>query len=75
LARKEDPTHEESTTVGAYPGSDSLRLIVEEALEAKARDLLGRDHYERRSEANRGYRNGSRESTLRTGEGEVRFAG
>lgn len=52
----------------------AMRLIVEEALEAKARDLLGRDRYERRAEASRGYRNGSRESTLRTGEGEVRFA-
>lgn len=52
----------------------AMRLIVEEALEAKARDLLGRDHYERRSQGARGYRNGHRESRLRSAEGEIQFS-
>ena len=51
-----------------------MQLIVEEALEAKPRELVGRDHYERGAEADRGYRNGYRELGLRTGEGEARFA-
>ena len=51
----------------------AMRMIVEQGLEAKSRDLLGRDHYERREDGNRGYRNGYRESGLKTAEGEVRF--
>jgi len=68
----------EEGTAGEDPRSELMRramqLIVEEALEAKVRDLLGRDHYERRSAGARGYRNGYRESGLRSAEGEVRFA-
>jgi transposase-like protein len=67
----------ETGTEGDLKGElmrQAMRLIVEEALEAKARDLLGREHYERRSESDRGYRNGYRESGLRSAEGEVRFA-
>lgn len=51
----------------------SVRRIVEEALEAATRDLLGRDHYDRR-DGRAGYRNGYREARLRTAEGEVEFA-
>ena len=67
----------ETGTEGDLKGElmrQAMQLIVEEALEAKARDLLGRDRYQRRSEIDRGYRNGYRESGLRTAEGEVRFA-
>lgn len=49
-----------------------MRLIVEEALEAKVRDMLGRDYYERSGSG--GYRNGSRSGRLKTAEGEVRYA-
>ncbi len=51
----------------------SVRRIVEEAFESVTRDLLGRDHYDRR-EGQAGYRNGYRESSLQTAEGEVEFA-
>ena len=50
----------------------AMRLIVEEALEAKTRDLLGRGYYERRGEAGEGYRNGHREAGVKTAEGKVR---
>jgi len=36
----------------------ATRLILEEALEAEARDALGRDYYERGAEDGHGYRNG-----------------
>jgi len=52
----------------------AVQRIVEEALEAATRDVLGRGHYERRSEGDQGYRNGYREGRLKTSEGEVRFA-
>lgn len=51
----------------------AMRLIVEQALEGQARDVLGRDHYERREQEQPGYRNGHREATLKTAEGEVRY--
>lgn len=52
----------------------SVRRVVEEALEAATKDLLERDYYERREEGAQGYRNGYRESRLRTSEGEVAYA-
>lgn len=52
----------------------AMRLILEEVLEAKVRDLLGRGYYERRTGEAGGYRNGYREAGLRTAEGAVRFA-
>ena len=52
----------------------AMRLIVEEALEGKTQDVLGRDHYERREGEQKGYRNGQREASLKTAEGEVRYA-
>jgi len=48
----------------------AMRLIVEEALEAKVRDLLGRGYYKRGA---RGGRNGSRQGTLKSAEGRIRF--
>lgn len=35
------------------------------------KDLLERDHYERRQDGSKGYRNGYREGRLKTSEGEV----
>ena len=49
----------------------AMRLILEEALEAKVRDLLGRGYYERGGKG--GSRNGSRQGSLKTAEGRVRF--
>lgn len=49
----------------------ALQYIVEEALEAKTRDLLGREYYQR-GEAG-GYRNGYRPGRLKTAEGEVPY--
>lgn len=49
----------------------AMQLILEEALEAKVRDLLGRGYYERGG--SRGSRNGTRQGTLKTAEGRVRF--
>lgn len=42
-------------------------------MEAVTRDLLGRDHYERR-EGRSGYRNGYRASRMKTAEGPIDFA-
>lgn len=51
----------------------SVQSIIEEALEGAVRDLLGRDHYERKSLAE-GYRNGYRKGRMKTSEGEVTYA-
>lgn len=65
------------TTDSDDPRGDLVRLaaqrIVEEAMEAATRDLLGRDHYERRGE-HPGYRNGYRQGRMKTSEGEVHYA-
>lgn len=49
-----------------------VQAMIEEALEAKVRDVLGRGYYERGGTA--GYRNGYRRGRLKTSEGEVRYA-
>ena len=58
------------------PLSELVRLsvehIVEEALEAKVEELLGRGYYERGAEG--GYRNGYRRRRLKTSEGAVEYA-
>jgi putative transposase len=53
----------------------ATRLIVEEALEAEDRDVLGRDYYEHGAEPRRGYRNGVRTGRLKTAKAVRRFAG
>ena len=52
----------------------ATRLILEEALEAETRDVLGRDYYEHGAEEGRGYRNGHRTGRLKTAEGEIAFS-
>ncbi|MBC7293425.1 MAG: transposase, partial [Thermoleophilia bacterium] len=52
----------------------AVRQIVEEALEATARDILGRDYYARSQGKEQGWRNGYREGHLATAEGEVRYS-
>jgi Transposase, Mutator family len=49
-------------------------LIIEEVLEAEARDKLGRERYERVEGEPSGYRNGYRTGRLKTAEGAVRFS-
>jgi putative transposase len=51
----------------------AVRKIVEEALEAEVSDVLGRGYYESGAEPGRGYRNGSRQSRLRTAEGAIEY--
>ncbi len=52
----------------------AVRQIVEEALEATARDVLQRDYYARAHDGQKGWRNGYREGRLATAEGEVRYS-
>ena len=52
----------------------ATRLIVEEALEAESRDVLGRDYYEHGASAGQGWRNGVRTGRLKTAEGFVDYA-
>jgi len=51
----------------------SVQLIVEEALEGKVEDVLGRGYYER-GERGSGHRNGYRRGRLKTSEGRVDYA-
>jgi transposase-like protein len=68
----------EGTTEAGSAKSDLLRmatrLILEEALEAKVSDLLGREYYKRDGGEGSGHRNGHRERSLKTAEGDVRYA-
>jgi len=51
----------------------AARLIVEEALEAEASEVLGRGYYEHGTNR-RGYRNGYRVDEVKTAEGTIEFA-
>jgi putative transposase len=51
----------------------AARLIVEEALEAEASEVLGRGSYEH-GDQNRGYRNGYRTGKVKSAEGVIEFA-
>jgi putative transposase len=51
----------------------AARLIVEEALEAEASEVLGRGYYEHGANR-RGYRNGYRVDEVKTAEGTIEFA-
>ena len=50
------------------------RLIVEEALESEAGDVLGRDYYEHGAQPGQGYRNGYRTGRLKTAEGPMDYS-
>src|SRR5262245_7768130 len=52
----------------------AVQLIVEEVLEGKARDKLGRERYERAEGEASGYRNGYRRGRMKTAEGTVEFS-
>ncbi len=51
-----------------------VQVLLEAAHEAKVRDLLGRDYYERSGNERTGYRNGYRPGHLRSAAGAVRYA-
>lgn len=51
----------------------AARLIVEEALEAEASEVLGRGYYEHGADK-RGYRNGYRVDKVKSAEGTIEFA-
>ena len=52
----------------------ATRLVVEEALEAEARDAIGRDYYEHGAVPGQGYRNGNRTGRLKTAEGFMEYS-
>lgn len=52
----------------------AARLIVEEALEGEATDVVGREYYARGAAPGAGYRNGYRTGRLKTAEGAVEYS-
>src|SRR5437870_4857798 len=52
----------------------AIRKVYEEALEAEARDAVGREFYEHGAAEGEGYRNGYRTGKLKTAEGVVEFS-
>lgn len=52
----------------------ATRLIIEETLEAEARDAVGRDYYEHGAAPGSGYRNGYRPGRLKTAEGAMDYS-
>jgi putative transposase len=52
----------------------ATRLIIEETLEAEARDAVGRDYYEHGAAPGSGYRNGYRPGRLKTAEGAMAYS-
>src|SRR5262245_1087798 len=51
----------------------AAQLIIEEALEKEAAEVLGRGYYEHGAAAGRGYRNGYRTGRLKTAEGAIEY--
>jgi putative transposase len=65
--------------IGTADGRSELirlaaRLIIEEALEAEASEVLGRERYERAEGRAAGYRNGLRTGRLATAEGALEYS-
>lgn len=52
----------------------AARLIIEEALEGEAEDVLGRGYYRHGEPASKGHRNGYRRGKLDTAEGRIEYA-
>ena len=52
----------------------AARLIIEEALEGEARDVLGREYYARGAAPGAGYRNGYRTGRLDSAEGRIEYS-
>ena len=66
---------------GCYQSEDLLSLlikksvakIIQETLEQEISDYLGRDYYQRKSDAETGYRNGYEPKTFKTAEGKIKI--
>jgi transposase-like protein len=52
----------------------AARLIIEEALEAEAKDAVGRDYYARGAAPGSGYRNGWRAGRVKSAEGAIEYS-
>src|SRR6516165_8910870 len=52
----------------------AARLIIEEALEGEACDVLGREYYARGAAPGAGYRNGYRTGRLDSAEGRIEYS-
>lgn len=52
----------------------AARLIIEEALEGEARDVVGRDYYARGAVPGAGYRNGYRPGRVKSAEGAIEYS-
>ncbi len=52
----------------------ATRLVVEEALEGEAGDVVGREYYEHGARPGQGYRNGTRAGRLKTAEGFIEYS-
>lgn len=52
----------------------ATRLLIEESLEAEARDAIGRDYYEHGAAPGGAYRNGHRTGRLKSAEGFIEYA-
>jgi len=52
----------------------AARLIIEEALEGEARDVLGREYYARGAAPGAGYRNGYRPGRVKSAEGAIDYS-
>jgi len=52
----------------------AARLIVEEALEGEARDVLGREYYARGATPGAGYRNDYRTGRVKSAEGAIEYS-
>ncbi len=52
----------------------AARLIIEEALEGEARDVVGRDYYARGAVPGAGYRNGYRHGRVKSAEGAIEYS-
>jgi transposase-like protein len=68
----------DGTAEGMESNSDlvrlAARLIIEEALEAEAKDAVGRDYYARGAATGAGYRNGYRTGRLKSAEGPIEYS-
>ena len=66
---------------GCYQSEDLLSIlikksvakIIQETLEQEISDYLGRDYYQRKSDAETGYRNGYEPKTFKTAEGKIKI--
>lgn len=69
-----NPQEGEADTIQSQAIKSAVRLMIEEALEAEVRDVLGRGYYEPGAKPGSGYRNGYRTGRLKTAEGAIEYS-